>query len=182
MPRTGRPPQPTEVKIAKGERRASRINYNAPTLPPVSRGIDPPKGLRGAGLEEWLRIASQLATAGVLKDPDLPAMEDYCRRLTDLRETEGELDHARENAAAMERAIAKKEEGADLDRLVMTWKLIASLQRQVIQLQAQVNVLRREIGATPSSRSAVKVPPAKDADSAADKAKRYMVALRGGRA
>jgi phage terminase small subunit len=176
MPRTGRPPQPTALKLAKGERRPSRVNYDEPVLP-VARGTDPPEGLIGAGLREWLRIASMLVEAGVLKDPDLPAMEDYCRRLTDLRALEVEL--------AAQRVVVRQQERAkapDFALLISGWRAIDSAEKRLIALQSQVNVLRREIGATPSSRSAVKVPARKPEESPRDKAARYMSAIRGGRA
>ncbi len=174
MPRTGRPPQPTALKLAKGERRPSRVNYDEPQLP-IARGTDPPEGLTGAGLREWLRICSQLVAAEVLRDPDLPAMEDYCRRLTDLRALEVEL-------VSMRRAVSAEEQSKkpDLAALLAGWKAIDGAEKRLIAFQAQVNVLRREIGATPSSRSAVKVPK-KHEESAHDKAARYMSAIRGGR-
>jgi len=164
------------LKLAKGERRPSRVNYDEPVLP-AARGTDPPEGLIGPGLREWLRIASQLVDAGVLKDADLPAMEDYCRRLTDLRALEVEL--------AAERVAVRKQEKAekpDFDLMVRGWKAIDSAEKRLIALQSLVNVLRREIGATPSSRSAVKVPQRKPEESTKDKAARYMSAIRGGRA
>jgi phage terminase small subunit len=176
MGRFGPAPQPVALKIAKGERRPSRVNYDEPTLP-AARGTDPPEGLTGAGLKEWLRIASMLVEAGVLKEPDLPAMEDYCRRLTDLRALELEL--------ATQRAAVRKQEKAekpDFELMVRGWKAIDSAEKRLIALQSQVNVLRREIGATPSSRSAVKVPQRKPEESTKDKAARYMSAIRGGRA
>lgn len=176
MGRRGPAPQPVALKLAKGERRPSRVNYDEPVLP-VARGTDPPEGLTGAGLKEWLRIASQLVDAGVLKDPDLPAMEDYCRRLTDLRALEVEL--------AAQRGVVRHQEkakDADLTVLLAGWRAIDAAEKRLIALQSQVNVLRREIGATPSSRSAVKVPQRKPEESSKDKAARYMSAIRGGRA
>lgn len=176
MGRRGPAPQPVALKLAKGERRPSRVNYDEPVLP-IARGTDPPAGLTGAGLREWLRITSQLVEAGVLKDPDLPAMEDYCRRLTDLRALEVEL--------AAQRAVVRAQEMAkepDFEMLVRGWRAIDGAEKRLIALQSQVNVLRREIGATPSSRSAVKVPQRKPEESPKDKAARYMSAIRGGRA
>ena len=176
MPRTGRPAQPVALKLAKGERRPSRVNYDEPVLP-VARGTDPPEGLTGAGLREWLRITSMLVEAGVLRATDLPAMEDYCRRLTDLRALEVEL--------GAQRAVVRHQEKAkdrDFALLVSGWKAIDGAEKRLIVLQAQVNVLRREIGLTPSSRSAVKVPQRKPEESSKDKAARYMSAIRGGRA
>ena len=180
MGRRGPAPQPVALKLAKGERRPSRVNYDEPMLP-VARGTDPPQGLTGAGLKEWLRIASQLVVAGVLKDPDLPAMEDYCRRLTDLRALELELAAQREVVRQQEKAMRAAKD-VDFALLVSGWKAIDSAEKRLIALQSQVNVLRREIGATPSSRSAVKVPQRKPEESASDKAARYMSAIRGGRA
>jgi phage terminase small subunit len=175
MGRFGPRPQPVALKLAKGERRPSRVNYDEPKVP-VARGTDPPAGLVGAGLKEWLRITSQLVEAGVLRDPDLPAMEDYCRRLTDLRLAEAEVLRIQN---LLDEGEKKKAEVGDL---VALWRELRRARQSLIAIQSQVIMLRREVGASPSSRSAVKVPQRKPEESAKDKAARYMSAIRGGRA
>ncbi len=157
MPRTGRPPQPTALKLARGERRPSRVNYDEPSIPAAPAGCPPPGGLDGAGLAEWRRIADMLTEAGALRESDLVALEDYCRALSELRRFE-----ACARKAGPELAIAKGYQGV------------------AIKLRAQANTLRRELGLTPSSRGTVRVAPKNVAKES--KIQEYMRALPGGRA
>jgi P27 family predicted phage terminase small subunit len=133
----GRPRQPDALKAAKGERRPSRTNPERPELPPVpASDLDAPTGLLGAGLVEWVRIACVLSEAGVLQTSDLVVLENYCRTLTDLR-----MYERKAKRAGCELAIAK------------------GYANQTIKLRTQVNILARELGLTPSSRSMLKVAP-----------------------
>ena len=147
MGRRGPAPAPIAIKLAKGESRPSRVNYDAPQLRPPD-SVAPPRGLDGAGLTEWNRHAPQLVESGVLTGPDLGAFEDYCRALSELRRFE-----ARAKRVGTELAITKGIQGA------------------VIKLRQQVNQLRQQCGLTPSSRSAVRAAsPRKPSSSlAADK-------------
>lgn len=155
MGRRGPRPAPTALKLAKGERRPSRVNYEEPQLPAVqAAALAPPTGLEGAGLAEWQRVAPLLSTAGVLKDTDLVALEDYCRTLTELRRFEGKA-----RKAGPELSIAKGYAG------------------MAIKLRAQANTLRRELGLTPSSRAGVKgSQPQEEKDA---KVARYLNAIPG---
>ena len=128
------------MKLAKGESRPSRVNYDAPVLP-APENIAPPQGLGGAGKAEWMSQIGHLTTRGVLTAADLSAFEDYCRALTDLR-----LYEQKAKKSGPELAIAKGYQG------------------MVIKLRAQCNQLRQQIGLTPSSRSGVKAAPLKAAD------------------
>ena len=129
----GPKPAPSDVKIAKGETRPSRINYDEPTFPRATQ-IDPPAGLRGAGLREWERIAPILQEAEVLRATDLNVLEDYCRALSDLRTFE-----AKAKRVSAERSIAK------------------GFANAVLRLRAQVNQLRRELGLSPTSSAGLKI-------------------------
>jgi len=145
------------VKLAKGERRPSRVNYDEPELPTPDEGeIEPPNGLTGEGLKEWNRLIAVLIERGVLTSADLRAFEVYCRALTDLRVYE---DKAKE--AEPELAIAKGYQG------------------MVVKLRAQVNQLAQQCGLTPSSRQSVKAT--KGQTKQADPAARYLSAIPGGR-
>lgn len=132
MGRRGPAPAPIEVKKARGERRPSRVNYEAPKLDPP-KSTDVPSGLTGAGKAEWERHIGSLVKAGVITDPDLSAFEDYCRALTDLRKFE-----AAAKKAGPELAIAKGYQG------------------MVVKLRQQCSQLRQQIGLTPSSRGSIK--------------------------
>jgi phage terminase small subunit len=114
--------EPAPVKLAKGERRPSRINRNEPELP-APESLEAPEGLSGAGLKEWQRIGGVLRDSGIMRQTDLVLFEDYCRTLTDLRTYERVA-----NAAGAEDRIEKGFLGA------------------VVKLRGQLNQLRRELG------------------------------------
>jgi P27 family predicted phage terminase small subunit len=155
MPGKGFAPAPKAVKLAKGERRPSRVNYEEPELPPPS-SLAAPIGLDGAGKKEWDRQVALLSDRGVLTDSDLVAFEDYCRALSELRRFE-----VKARKAGPELAIAKGYQGV------------------VIKLRAQVNQLRQQCGLTPSSRSGVKA--SRKSSGPANPAERYLRALPGGK-
>lgn len=156
MGRRGVPPQPTAMKLAKGERRPSRVNYEEPELPKAD-SLDPPDGLNGEGLAEWTRQITVLSDAGVLTSSDLKAFEDYCRALSELRAYEAQAAEA-----GLELAIAKGYQG------------------MVIKLRTQVNQLRQQCGLTPSSRSHIRA--AKKDEPTSSPAERYLRAIPGGKA
>jgi P27 family predicted phage terminase small subunit len=157
MGRRGPKPAPTALKLAKGERRPSRVNYEEPALP-APASLEPPDGLDGAGLVEWTRLAPALRDSGVLLESDLVAFEDYCRCLTLLRQYE-----AKAKKAGPELAIAKGYAG------------------MAFKLRGQLDKLRAGLGLTPASRSGVKAKPKQD-DKKDNPAARYLRAIPGGRA
>ena len=140
MPRR---PEPTAIRLAKGETRPSRVNYDEPVLP-APPSLTPPADLKGAGRTEWLRLGDSLRVAGVLTEADRSAFADYCYALSDLRRYE-----AKARRVGLELAIAK------------------GYANQVRHLRAQVSMLRSHLGLTPSSRTSVKASRAQtpqDAD------------------
>lgn len=157
MGRRGPAAEPSALKLAKGERRPSRVNYDEPQID-APESYEPPKGLEGAGLEEWQDQIAVLSERGVLTSADLTGFEDYCRCLSELRRFEAKAKEAGE-----ELSIAKGYQG------------------MVVKLRAQVNQLRQQCGLTPSSRSSVKAAKRKDT-AAKDPAARYLSALQGGKA
>jgi len=155
--RRGPAPAPTLLRLAKGERRPSRVNYEEPVVAPVATTAAP-AGLDGAGLAEWVRLIGELTTKGLLTIADLTAFENYCRALSELRAYEAEA-----KKVGHELAIAKGYQG------------------MAVKLRSQVNQLGAACGLSPSSRSGVK-GSRKPEESSKDKAARYMSAIRGGRA
>jgi len=145
------------MKLAKGERRPSRVNYQEPALPTVDQAPEPPAGLASVGKAEWKALARHLTKAGVLTLADLTALENYCRSLSDLRRYE-----ASAKRAGPELAIAKGYQG------------------MVVKLRAQCSQLAQQFGLTPSSRSTVKALK-KPGEQTASPAERYLRAISGGK-
>ncbi len=154
MGRRGPKAAPTGLKLAKGERRPSRVNREEPRLPKPT-ALKPPSGLKGAGAIEWKRLAQRLVDRGVLTVADMTAFEEYCRTLTDLRRMEAQLQRS-----GVERAIAKGYVSA------------------VVKLRAQLKAFAAELGLTPSSRSGVK---AVDVDRTDEEEERFFGVIQGGK-
>ena len=160
MGRRGPTTTPTAIKLAKGERRPSRVNYAEPQME-RPESLRAPAGLRGAGLQEWRSQAKQLADRGVLTDADLSAFEDYCRALSELRAYE-----AAARRAGCEAAQLKGYSG------------------MVLKLRRQVNQLRQQCGLTPASRTNVRAKSGSNpiVTPKSEPASKYLRALPGGKA
>lgn len=89
----GRKPQTREEKVAKGQTRPSRVNYQEPDLAPPD-SLAPPRDLKGAGLKLWREHAQKLKEAGALRAADVPLFVTWCRTASDIAEYEGRKDDA----------------------------------------------------------------------------------------
>jgi P27 family predicted phage terminase small subunit len=156
MGRRGPQPAPTAIKLAKGERRPSRVNYEEPEFAPATM-LDPPKDLKGVALAEWKKLCPLLTDSGVLKETDLGVLGDLCRTVGDQRLYESRARRAGANATTI------------------------GFSKMVKELRTLANVLRRELGLTPSSRSGVKAPQGAGTISKNPNVERYLRALPGGR-
>ncbi len=87
----GRKPASTEEKLAKGETRPSRVNYEEPEVPPPApESLAPAKGLKGAGLAMWLKYAQAMTDSGQLRSTDMPLFLQRCRTEADIERWEKE--------------------------------------------------------------------------------------------
>lgn len=87
----GRKPASTEEKLAKGETRPSRVNYQEPVVePPPPDALHPPKDLKGAGLDLWTTYAQKMVDAGQLRSTDMPLFAQRCRTESDIERWEKE--------------------------------------------------------------------------------------------
>lgn len=76
MGKRGPKPEPTVLKIAKGNPGKRPLNKREP-LPPVSRVV-PPDWLSGVALEKWQEVVPLLLDMGVMTDADIGAVARYC--------------------------------------------------------------------------------------------------------
>jgi phage terminase small subunit len=154
MGRRGPAPAPTALKVAKGERRPSRVNYDEPVMAPPESSA-PPEGLDGEGLAEWQAWFGPLSERGVLTDADVTAFEDYCFRVSRLAEL---------------RALATQ---------IGPLGAVGKINGDILKTEASIDRLRDRLGLTPSSRSSVKAAKGQ-APKPKDPTEPYLRAITGG--
>lgn len=153
MGRRGPQPQPTALKIERGNPGQRPLNQDEPQLAPASRAV--PDGLDGRAKEEWLRLVDELTDKGVLTVGDMSAFEEYCRLV-------GDVD-------TYERLIAKlvKRKGG------REYAHSLGYPNYLLKLRTQLRQQAAHLGLTPSSRSGVKAVKVTTQDAAAQKRARF---------
>lgn len=133
MGRRGPQPQPTTLKIERGNPGHRPLNVDEPELAaPAATKV--PAGMTGRAKAEWTRLVDELISKGVLTVGDMHAFEEYCRLV-------GEVD-------AYEKLI-KRVGRAEAHRL--------GYANYLLKLRTQLRQQAAHLGLTPSSRSGVKV-------------------------
>jgi P27 family predicted phage terminase small subunit len=142
MGRRGPRPAPTELKLLRGERRPSRVNYRAPkplrTLPAKPADLAP-------GAEPvWDLVTGELGPTGVLT-----ALDGLVLRI---------LAEAAARYQASATALAAS---GPLIRGARQGELIKNPLHQIVRDNATlVLMVARELGATPSARAGLRAPTA----------------------
>ena len=141
----GRPPQPTRLKLLRGNPGKRALNQHEPK---PERGLPPcPKHLQGEARREWRRMGKQLDELGVLSKIDRSAFAAYCVQWARWVEAEEEVRKTS--------SIVRAPSGYPM---VNPWLTIAGAAHdRMIKILA-------EFGMTPSSRTRIAVPPAKADD------------------
>jgi phage terminase small subunit len=137
MGRRGPKPQPTALKIERGNPGKRALNPDEPELPPPAVTTAPAE-LTGVALDEWNLQVDVLIERGVLTSADMFAFRQYCQLVGEVHE--------------LEQKLAKVKSWTDR-RLKLSHYLL-KLRNRLAQQSAA-------IGVTPSSRSGVtraKVP------------------------
>jgi P27 family predicted phage terminase small subunit len=127
---------PTELKLLHGERRSSRLNRNAPK----ARNVPVmPTDMSEAAQAIWNRITRDYAHTGVLTSVDTDALQIYCEAVIRYR-----------HGAKM------LEQSGPLVRGSRRGDLIKNPLHQVVRDDADlIRAFARELGFTPSARSAL---------------------------
>lgn len=131
MGRRGPQPQPTVLKLARGNPGHRPVNHDEPDLAAASAKV--PAGLDGRAKAEWTRLVDELISKGVLTVGDMHAFEQYCRLV-------GEVDRYEKHV--------KKVGLADAHSL--------GYANYLLKLRTQLRQQAAHLGLTPSSRSGVK--------------------------
>lgn len=139
MGRRGVPPTPTKLKLLRGERRPSRVNREEPK--PRGAPIKP-EGMSRDASAIWRRLIRDYGPTGVLTAVDTDVLRAYCEAV--VRYT---------------RAAQLLEESGPLVRGARRGELVKNPLHQVTRDNADLmRQLARELGFTPSARSAIKSP------------------------
>lgn len=139
----GRKPTPTHIKELKGNPGKRALNAAEP-VPPKGKPTCP-KHIAGEGKKEWGRITKLLDEMGLLSKAEGPALALYCQMYERWVEAESSVKK-------FGMIIPVGENGA---LQLSPYVSIAN------QAMSQMQKLLCEFGLTPSSRSRVKLPPAK---------------------
>lgn len=154
MGRRGPQPQPTALKIARGNPGKRPLNTEEPQLP--APDLTAPKGLKGRALREWQELGPTLLAAGVLTMADLKCFLTYCQTVGDEERFEKLVDGV------------KPEEALRLGYAA-----------HLLKVRGQLRQYEQDLGLTPASRSGVK---AKKPVDPADERRRRFFGMKGGKA
>lgn len=142
MGRRGPAPQPTALKLARGNPGKRALPKNEPKPEPPSR-LDPPSWLTAEAKKKWRAMAPKLATAGLMTVADVDALARYCDTWTRWRQCCRVIDRGgmtyevKNQHGAVVQIVARPEVG-----------IARSLAQQLARLE-------QEFGMTPSARSRV---------------------------
>jgi P27 family predicted phage terminase small subunit len=146
MGQRGPAPRPTSLKILRGQR-PDQINFSEPQ--PLDVPVDKPDHLSDVAAAEWDRIAPHLVSMGTVKATDLAIViaycESYARYLVVKR-------LAQKTPPSFARKFRNRETGE-----IETTFVKNPIHGQVRDAEAGLVRLCRELGFTPSARSAIRV-------------------------
>jgi len=139
--RRGPKPEPTVLKLAKGNPGKRRINKAEPK--PDADGIEPPEYLSGKSLEKWNDITPQLKGMGVMTKADVETIARYC---TMWEQWLKYLDQCRRGLDVL---VIRDEAGKV--------KYMQSSPAATMQQKLATSMLRieQEFGLTPSARTGI---------------------------
>ena len=136
MGRRGPPPQPTKLKLLRGNPGKRKLNAAEPE--PELKAPDCPKWLTKVAKEEWDRVIPELLRLQVISGLDRAALAGYCQSYANWRHAQGILKRFGMTFTTDKGYVGQRPEVA-----------IAQRERQIMRQ------FQQELGLTPSSRSRV---------------------------
>lgn len=130
MARTGRPPVPTRLKIARGNPGQRPLPENEPE-PEVVASVPMPSGMPAGARAEWKRITAELAALKLLATADQAVIASYCLAVDRLYKSARQLQRTADYIGP---------------RGQSTW---VKIQREAI---ADIRALCAEFGLSPAAR------------------------------
>lgn len=136
----GRPRKPTILKIISGNPGRRPLNNYEPMPEPAL--ADPPDDLPDSAKVEWLRLAPELYSLGMLTNLDRTVLEAYCYAY-------GEWKEAIARVRRMGAIVLTK----DKNIIQNPWLVVANKKME------QMRAFLIELGLSPVSRSRIKAKP-----------------------
>lgn len=150
MGKRGPAPKPTQLRVLHGDRK-DRVNSDEPQ--PSELEVAPPDWLPEAAVEVWEQLADDLIGKGVLTAWDAEAYANWCDAVVRRRDA---AEHIAEEGAVIEMPVFNKNGDISGHRLGKNPWLMA-----LDSADAQVQRYGARFGLTPSDRSQLKIPQAK---------------------
>jgi len=91
---SGRRPQPTRLKVLRGNPSKTRLNPREPQPPPASEAFEspPPELLTdGVATAEWQRVAPMLRACGLVSEAERSALTALCQQWSRYLEAQGKV-------------------------------------------------------------------------------------------
>ena len=154
MGKRGPRPEPTILKLAKGNPGKRRLNESEPK--PAADAIQPPDWVTGKSLEKWQEVVPKLVGMGVMTNADIDTIARYC---TMYEQFVKYLDQVRRGLDVL---VIRDDSGKvkymqSTPAATMLTKLAASMLR-----------IEQEFGLTPSARSGISASQEKPRDDLED--------------
>ena len=142
---SGRRPQPTALKVLRGNPSRRRLNAAEPHPPPVTDAFDtPPSPLADDPLAqvEWRRVAPMMRSCGMVSEAEATALIALCQQWSRYLEAQAKV-----------RSMGMLIKAASGEPVTNPYLAVAD------KALTQCQHLWRELGLTPSSRSRMTVHP-----------------------
>lgn len=148
MGKRGPKPEPTVLKLARGNPGKRKTNKKEPK--PKSDQIEPPEYLSGKSMEKWNEITPALITSGVMTNADVETIGRYCSMW------EQWVKYLEQCRRGLDVLVIKDENGKV--------KYMQSSPAATMQMKLSTALLRieQEFGLTPSARTGINVNEEKE--------------------
>ncbi|CAM5626938.1 phage terminase small subunit P27 family [Streptomyces microflavus] len=150
MGKRGPAPKPTQLRVLHGDRK-DRVNSDEPQ--PSELEIEPPEWLSEDAVQVWEQLAEDLIVKGVLTAWDTEAYANWCDAVVRRRDA---AEHIADEGAVIEMPVFNKNGDISGHRQGKNPWLLA-----LDAADAQVQRYGARFGLTPSDRSQLKIPQAK---------------------
>lgn len=145
MGRRGPPPQPTALKILRGNPGHRPLNEDEPQ--PPADAIEPPSYLQGVSLEKWHEVVKKLVDMSLMTNADVDTVARYCVMYERYHKY---LDQVRRGLDVL---VMREESGR------VRYMQITPAATMLAKLDEQMLRVEREFGFTPASRSEIQTSP-----------------------